>query len=127
MSAASLYGFDTAGLDQLSAGPGGSEQSSLIGNTPSSTEGMGTGAIQAMNSGSSIGGMVTSAGVYGAMSGAALGPAGIGAGLAISAYENSQKADAMNEQARVKEATDRKAAVQSALTQALRATRQLGV
>jgi hypothetical protein len=128
-SPASMYG---AGLDSAS-------QPVALAATESPTHAAAQGAQQAMNSGSTSGGMLTSAGLslgigsLGATSGTALaaaGPAGLGimaGGLALSAYENSQKADAMNEQARIKEAADRKAAVQGALTNALSATRQLGV
>jgi hypothetical protein len=97
------------------------------------------GATQAMNAGGTMGQTATSAGLMmglgsiGAGAGtaaAAAGPVGWGVaagGLALSAYEQSQKAEAMNEQARVQEAQQRKADVQTALNQALGATRQLGV
>jgi hypothetical protein len=93
-------------------------------------KGMAKGGISAMNAGSSVGGALTGAGIYGMMSGgtaAAMGPYALGAGLALSAWEQKQKADAMNEQARIEEAQQRKAAVQGALNSALGATRQLGV
>lgn len=117
------YKFDTSGIDSLSNGAGGSDSSTLIKQSPSIAPALN----QGMNSGSSAGGVLTGAGVYGMMAGAAAGPAALGAGLALSAYEQSKKAEAMNEQARVQEAQQRKSAVQNALNEALGATRQLGV
>lgn len=87
------------------------------------------GAMASMNAGGSAGQTLTSAGLMATMTGksGALGPAGIGAGLALTAYEQSKQAEANNERARIQEEQDRKAAVQTALNQALGATRQLGV
>lgn len=85
-----------------------------------------------MNTGGSLGSTLTGAGIFGLMSNAgsaaaAAGPYALGAGLLLSAYEQSKQADALNEQARVAEAQNRKAAVQNALTNALSATKMLGV
>jgi len=91
---------------------------------------MAQGAASAMNAGGSAGSVLTSAGAYGLLGDSALlgaGGATLGAGLALSAYEQSQKAKAMDEAAKIQEAEQRKAAVQNALNQALGATRQLGV
>ena len=91
---------------------------------------MAQGAKDAMKAGGSAGSVLTSAGAYGLMGDAALlgaGGATLGAGLALSAYEQDQKAKAMDEKAKIEEAEQRKAAVQNALNQALGATRQLGV
>lgn len=88
------------------------------------------GAASAMNAGGSAGSVLTSAGAYGLLGDSALlgaGGATLGAGLALSAYEQSQKAKAMDEADKIQEAEQRKAAVQTALNQALGATRQLGV
>jgi len=91
---------------------------------------MAQGATQAMNAGGSPSSVLTSAGAYGLLGDAKLlgaGGATLGAGLALGAYEQHQKAKAMEEKARIEEAEQRKAAVQNALNQALGATRQLGV
>lgn len=91
---------------------------------------MATGANLAMNAGGSPASVLTSAGAYGLMGDAALlgaGGATLGAGLALSAYEQDQKAKAMDEKAKIEETEQRKIAVQNALNQALGATRQLGV
>jgi len=99
----------------------------------------GKGAAQAMGAGGSFGQTATSAGLslglasLGAAEGTALagaGPAGLGllaGGLALSALESKNKDEAEEERAKIKEAEQRKAAVQNALNQALGATRQLGV
>jgi hypothetical protein len=137
------YDYQLTPTPMMSAGKGLEEASQ---NTPNATAGTYTlgqlaakGATQAMNAGGTMGQTATSAGLMmglgsiGAGAGtaaAAAGPVGWGVaagGLALSAYEQSQKAEAMNEQARVQEAQQRKADVQTALNQALGATRQLGV
>jgi len=125
LKSAGLYG---SGLDQAS-------QKTPDIAPPPATGGykdLATGGMQAMNAGSTPSGALTSAGIYGLMAdagtaSAALGPYALAGGLALGAYEQSQKADAMNEQAKIKEAQDRKQNVQMALNQALGATRQLGV
>ncbi len=93
---------------------------------------MGKGAISAMNAGGTAGSALTSAGIMGLMAesgtaAAAAGPYALAGGLALSAYEQNRKAEAMNEQARVEEAQQRKQNVQAALNQALGATKMLGV
>jgi hypothetical protein len=120
-----LYG---SGLDE------GSQALGDISTTPKNPAGyqdLAKGGMSAMNAGSSAGGALTSAGMYGLMSdsaaASAAGPYALGAGLALSAYEQSQKAQAAQEQARVQEANQRKQDVQMALNSALGATRQLGV
>ena len=116
----------------IKAGSGLDQASQPVEATTPATTGykdMGKGAVQSMNAGGTAGSTLTGAGIMGIMGGAApvAGPVALGAGLALSAYEQAQKAEAMNEQARVQEAQQRKADVQTALNQALGATRQLGV
>ena len=99
---------------------------------PGGYKDLATGATQAMNAGGTPASALTSAGIYGLMAdagtgAAAMGPYALAGGLALGAYEQSQKADAMNEQARIQEAQQRKQNVQMALNEALGATRQLGV
>lgn len=94
---------------------------------PGKYAGMAEGAKAGMAGGASAGGTLTSAGLMGMMSGAAAGPYALAGGLALSAYEQKQQADAANERARVEEAQQRKAATQNALNQLLASTRNLGV
>jgi len=132
MSSANLYNkFDFgygSGLDEASQTVAGSE---IEPKKPSGYGDMGKGAISAMNAGGSPGQIAASAGLMGIMSdsaaASAAGPYALAGGLALSMYEQKQKAEATQEQARVQEAEQRKANVQAALNQALGATRQLGV
>jgi hypothetical protein len=101
-------------------------------NTPLVTGGsdLAKGAAVSMIGGGTLGQTLTGAGIYGLMGDSKLmgaGGAALGGGLALSMYEQSQKANAMNEQSRVDEAQKRKAAVQNALNSALQATSQLGI
>lgn len=135
-NSASLFSQYSPEEMQLESGYGsGLDMGSQKTDTPeapaiSGKKDMATGANLAMNAGGSPASVLTSAGAYGLMGDAALlgaGGATLGAGLALGAYEQHKKARAMEEQARIKEAEQRKAAVQDALNQALGATRQLGV
>jgi len=115
------------GIDEVSAGSG-----PLTSQDKAPTGGykdMGRGATATMNAGGSAGSTLTGAGIYGLMAGTggAAAPVALGAGLALTAYENSKKADAMNEQARVEEAQNRKAATQNAINSMINVTRGLGV
>lgn len=89
------------------------------------------GGASAMSRGSSLGGAVTGAGLYGMMSSspaaAAAGPYALAGGLAISALEENAKAKAAEEDARVKEAEARKQATQNAINQMIAATSRIGV
>jgi hypothetical protein len=87
------------------------------------------GATSTMNAGGSAGQTLTSAGLMGVLTstGGMAGPAALGAGVALSMYEQQKQAEAAQERARIEEEQNRKQAVQSALNQALGATRQLGV
>ena len=69
-------------------------------------------AAAGMSSGGSLGGILTGAGV---------------AGLALSLYEQKKQADAAEENARIQEQQNRKTAVQNAISNALSATKMLGV
>jgi hypothetical protein len=110
---ASLYG---SGLDQASQ-----KDIDLNKEEPFNKKAAMQGAAQSMNAGGSAGQVVTSAGL------ATMNPWLIGGGLALTAVEGNQKAKAMDEAAKVKEAETRKIAVQNALNSSLNATRQLGV
>lgn len=115
-----------AGLDMASKSETPSAAAAPVAAPPT----MAQGAASAMNAGGSPSSVLTSAGAYGLLGDAKLlgaGGATLGAGLALGAYEQHQKAKAMEEKARIEEAEQRKAAVQNALNQALGATRQLGV
>lgn len=90
---------------------------------------MGKSAASAMSSGSGLGGAMFGAGLTGAMSGASLAAAGPLAvsGLALSLWEQNQKAEAAADQARAQEAENRKAATQNAINSMINVTRGLGV
>jgi hypothetical protein len=136
-TSASLYG-NISGIEQAS------QQASNATDTPAPADYSGValeagkGAAKSMNAGGGIGQTVSGAGLsvglasLGATSPAlvAAGPYGwaaLAAGLAISEMEGSAKADAQHERDVIKEATDRKLAVQNALTQQLGAARMFGV
>ena len=118
------------GIDEVSAGSGPltSQDKAPAGGYKD----MARGATASMNAGGTAGQALTGAGIYGLMAeggtaAAAAGPYALAAGLALTAYENSKKADAMNEQARVEEAQNRKAATQNAINSMINVTRGLGV
>jgi len=121
------YQFDKPmGIDEVSAGTG-----PLTSNDKVKTDytQMGRGATSAMNSGSSLGGTLTGAGMAGiiAGTGGAAAPVALGAGLALSLYEQQKQAEAMNEKAKVEEAQNRKQSTQNAINSLIGVTQHLGV
>lgn len=86
-------------------------------------------ATSAMSSGSGLGGAMFGAGLSGIISGANVAKAGTigGAGLALALWEQKQKAEAAEEQAKAQEAENRKAATQNAINSMINVTRGLGV
>jgi len=122
------YNFDKPmGVDEISAGTG-----SLTSNDKEPTaryKDIGRGALMGMNSGASLGGTLTGAGAAGLIAGTGgiAAPAALGAGLALSFYEQQKQAEAMNEKAKVEEAQNRKQATQNAINGLINVTQHLGV
>lgn len=137
----SQYGYDTPGFQTSFGatpakifGAGLDEGSQPVAPSPEAPapgqyKDMAKGASAAMSGGGGVGSSLTSAGMMGLMAGTGgmAAPIALGAGLLMSSYEGSQQAKAAQERARVEEAQQRKQNVQAALSQALGATKQLGV
>jgi hypothetical protein len=103
------------------------EEAALAAQEKAGRSDMGRGALNAMNSGASIGGTVTSAGLMGMIGGATAGPYALAAGLGISALESHQKAKLEKEKARIRAIEQQKLAEAEGINQLIGITRQLGV
>ena len=122
------YEDQPMGIDEVSAGTGPLTSNDRV---PASSDytPMVKGATSAMNSGSSLGGVLTGAGMSGFIAGSTgiAAPAALGAGLALSFYEQQQQADAANEKAKAEEAQNRKQSTQNAINSLIGVTQHLGV